>query len=48
MEIDIPEEAAAVALAAFVELARARSGDNAVLRAFARRERADPEVLRVL
>jgi hypothetical protein len=32
----------------FVDLARARSGDIAVLRAFSRQERADPEVLRVL
>ena len=48
IEIDLPEEAAAVAFAAFVDLARARSGDVAVLRAFTRRERADPEVLRVL
>ena len=34
--------------AAFVDLAVARSGALAVVRAFARRERADGDVLRVL
>ncbi len=48
MEIDIPEEAASAAFGVFLELARARSGDVAVVRAFARRERGDAEVLRVL
>jgi uncharacterized protein (TIGR03083 family) len=48
MEIDPPPEAASSAFGVFVDLARARSGDVAVLRAFSRRERADPEVLRVL
>jgi uncharacterized protein (TIGR03083 family) len=48
MELDLPPEAACAAFAVFVELARARSGDVAVLRAFARRERAASDVLRVL
>jgi uncharacterized protein (TIGR03083 family) len=48
IEIEIPAEAAGVAFAAFLDLARSRSGDVAVMRAFARGERCDPEVLRVL
>jgi uncharacterized protein (TIGR03083 family) len=48
MEVDVPGEAASAAFAVFLELARERSGDVAVLRSFARRERGDPEVLRVL
>jgi hypothetical protein len=48
MEVYIPPDAAAEAFAVFLELARARWGDVGVLRAFARRERGDPEVLRVL
>ncbi len=48
MDIDPPPEVASAAFAVFLELARARSGDVAVLRAFSRRERADPGVLRVL
>ena len=45
---DPPAEVLAVAGAAFVELAAARAGGRAVVRAFTRGERADPEVLRVL
>jgi uncharacterized protein (TIGR03083 family) len=45
---EVPPVAADVVLDACLELARARSGDLPVLRAFVRRERADPEVLRVL
>jgi uncharacterized protein (TIGR03083 family) len=48
MKVDPPSEVASAALGVFLELARTRSGDVAVLRAFSRRERADPEVLRVL
>ena len=44
----LPDSVAAAVLPAFVDLAVARSGTTAVLRAFARRERADPETLRVL
>jgi hypothetical protein len=47
-EIDPPPEVASAAFGVFVELARARAGDVAVLRAFTRRERADPDTLRVL
>jgi hypothetical protein len=43
-----PEGAVEVVLLACLELARARAGDAAVVRAFTRRERADPGVLRVL
>ena len=43
-----PGVAVDVAVDVFVELARQRSGDIAVVRAFARRERADADVLRVL
>jgi hypothetical protein len=46
-DIVMPERVASVTFAAFLDLARARSGDAAVMRAFARRERGDPEVLRV-
>ena len=45
---EIPADVQAIVTAAFVELAVARSGSRAVLRAFARRERADADVLRVL
>ena len=45
---DIPADALAVVTAAFLDLAVARSGGRAVLRAFARRERADADTLRVL
>jgi uncharacterized protein (TIGR03083 family) len=47
-EIDPPADAASAAFGVFLDLARARAGDVAVLRAFSRRERADPETLRVL
>jgi uncharacterized protein (TIGR03083 family) len=43
-----PPVAVASAVELFTELARARSGDIAVVRAFTRRERADSDVLRVL
>jgi uncharacterized protein (TIGR03083 family) len=46
-DIVMPENVASVAFAVFLELARARSGDVAVMRTFARRERGDPEVLRI-
>jgi hypothetical protein len=46
--IPLPREAADVVMAAFVELARERSGDLAVMRAFTRRERQAPDILRVL
>lgn len=45
---DVPAEVLAVVTGAFVDLAVGRSGSRAVLRAFARRERADDDVLRVL
>ncbi len=44
----IPEVAASVTIDTFVELARARSGDLEVLRAFARAERSTEGALRVL
>jgi uncharacterized protein (TIGR03083 family) len=44
----VPPAAAEVTLEVCLELARARSGELAVLRAFTRRERADPDTLRVL
>ena len=44
----VPPVAADVVLGVCLELARARSGDLAVLRAFVRRERAGADVLRVL
>ncbi len=43
-----PRDAATAAFLVFIELARSRFGDVAVLRAFARRERGDAETLRVL
>ena len=49
--LELPEVdpgALAVVTRAFVDLAVARSGGRAVVRAFARRERADADVLRVL
>lgn len=46
-DIVVPENVASVTCAVFLDLARARSGDVAVMRTFARRERGDPEVLRV-
>jgi hypothetical protein len=45
---EVPSAAADVTLEACLELARARSGDGAVIRGFTRRERAEPDVLRVL
>jgi hypothetical protein len=45
---EVPAAAAEVTLGVCLELARARSGDLAVVRAFTRRERADPGTLRVL
>lgn len=48
VDIDLPPHASSAAFDVFVELARARFGDRAVLRAFTRKERGDPEVLRVL
>ncbi len=44
----VPPPAADVALGVCLELARARAGDLDVVRAFARAERADRDVLRVL
>lgn len=44
----LPEAAAAVTIDVFIHMARARSGDLEVIRAFARRERAGSETLRVL
>ncbi|MHB1519633.1 MAG: maleylpyruvate isomerase N-terminal domain-containing protein [Acidimicrobiales bacterium] len=48
VDIVLPGEAASLAFGVFLDLARARSGDLALLRAFTRRERGDAEVLRVL
>jgi uncharacterized protein (TIGR03083 family) len=48
LSYDVPPAAADVTLGVCLELARARSGDLAVMRAFTRRERADADVLRVL
>lgn len=45
---EIPADVFAWVAPAFVELAVARSGSRAVVRAFTRRERADADVLRVL
>jgi hypothetical protein len=45
---EAPPAAVDVTLGVCLELARARSGDLAVVRALVRRERADPDVLRVL
>lgn len=44
----LPPEVASEAVGAFVELARARAGDIAVIRAFTRAERSSPDTLRVL
>ncbi|TMC48482.1 MAG: hypothetical protein E6J14_12090 [Chloroflexi bacterium] len=44
----LPREAADVVMLAFLELARERAGDLAVMRAFTRRERQAPDILRVL
>ncbi len=46
--LDLPPEVATEAIGAFIELARDRSGDVAVIRAFTRAERAGPDTLRVL
>jgi uncharacterized protein (TIGR03083 family) len=48
IEIEPPPDTVSSALTVFLELAGARSGDVAVLRAFTRREQTDPETLRVL
>jgi uncharacterized protein (TIGR03083 family) len=48
IDLEPPPDAVSSAFTVFLELARARSGDVSVLRAFTRRERADPETLRVL
>lgn len=45
---DIPPDVLSLVTSTFVDLAVGRSGSRAVLRAFARRERADGDVLRVL
>ena len=45
---DVPADVLAIVTDAFVDLAVGRSGARAVVRAFARRERADDDVLRVL
>ena len=45
---EVPAAAAEVTLQVCLELARARSGDLAVVRAFTRRERSGPDDLRVL
>ena len=45
---EVPPAAAEVTLQVCLELARARSGDLAAIRAFTRRERAEPDALRVL
>jgi hypothetical protein len=44
----MPEQATTLAIAVLVGVARARSGDLAVLRALTRRERDPDEALRVL
>lgn len=46
--IEVPTIAASVTLETFLEIARGVNGDLAVLRAFARGERSDPGILRVL
>ena len=48
LSYEVPAAAAEVTLGVCLELARARSGDLAVVRALTRRERADLDVLRVL
>ena len=45
---DVPPDVLSIVTTAFVDLAVGRSGTRAVLRGFARRERADDDVLRVL
>ena len=47
-EIAMPPSSADIAIEALVLVARARHGDVAVLRALARRERSNAEILRVL
>ncbi len=47
-EISVPPGSADIAIEALVLVARARHGDVAVLRALARRERSNAEILRVL
>jgi hypothetical protein len=46
--LEVPRGAATTVIEVFTELARARSGDLGVIRAFARAERAVPDALRVL
>jgi Mycothiol maleylpyruvate isomerase N-terminal domain len=46
--VSVPSDAATAAIGAFVEMARYRSGDLDVIRAFARSERATEDALRVL
>jgi uncharacterized protein (TIGR03083 family) len=48
LDLVLPATAVDVATEVLVELARARSGDSAVVRAFTRAERVDADVLRVL
>jgi uncharacterized protein (TIGR03083 family) len=48
LPMEIPPDVASATFAAFLQMARVRSGDVSVLRAFTRRERGDPEDLRVL
>lgn len=45
---DVPPDVLGIVTSAFVDLAVGRSGARAVVRAFARRERADGDTLRVL
>lgn len=46
--IELPPVAASLAFETFLEIARGMSGDLAVIRAFTRGERSDPDTLRVL
>jgi hypothetical protein len=46
--VSVPGDAATAAIGVFVEMARCRSGDLDVIRAFARSERATEDALRVL
>lgn len=48
LAFDVPPAVADIVFGVCLELARARAGDLQVLRAFVRRERAAPGVLRVL
>lgn len=48
LPVSLPATAASVVIDVCVELARARSGDLDVVRAFTRAERANPDTLRVL